>query len=189
MAHAHNQARGFRLFPRVRLKAAKMADQTRELWNFQELPDVRNTPFPAYLTARSALPDIPLAAGICFGARTEDFWRSPTRRADRVSIASKRSPPQPTKVSWFSVLSVRSAAGGFLAALWRTSRSSRFVRHGRPITSASYLVSDVRYIRQLEVGVFVLTVSGDRSDEDAAVLGKGMNEIQGIWRECGVTVH
>jgi hypothetical protein len=45
MAHAHNQAPGFRLFPRVRLKATKMDDRTLELWNFQDLPDLRNTPF------------------------------------------------------------------------------------------------------------------------------------------------
>ena len=47
MAHAHNQAPGFRLFPRMRLKTAKMGDRTfeLELWNFQDLPDVRNTPF------------------------------------------------------------------------------------------------------------------------------------------------
>lgn len=92
MAHAHNQAPGFRLFPRMRLKTAKMGDRTLELWNFQDLPDVRNTPFPDYLTARSALPDIPLAAGYCLRARTADFWRNPTRRADQVSIASKNSP-------------------------------------------------------------------------------------------------
>jgi hypothetical protein len=85
MAHARNQVPGFRLFPRMRLKTAKMGDQTGEFWDFEDLPDVRNARFPAYLAARSALPDIALATGICF-RRTADFSRSPRCRADHVSI-------------------------------------------------------------------------------------------------------
>jgi hypothetical protein len=68
MAHARNQAPGFRLFPRMRLKTAKMGDQTGEFWDFEDLPDVRNARFPAYLAARSALPDIALATGILLSA-------------------------------------------------------------------------------------------------------------------------
>jgi hypothetical protein len=43
MAHAHNQAPGFTLLPRMRLKTAKMGDRTLELWNFQDLPDAEHT--------------------------------------------------------------------------------------------------------------------------------------------------
>jgi hypothetical protein len=76
MAHAHNQAPGFRLFPRVRLKATKMDDRTLELWNFQRPSDLRNTPFPT-ISRRSRTPRHPPCSRMLFKGENGRFSAEP----------------------------------------------------------------------------------------------------------------
>ena len=69
---------------------------------FKTLPDVRNTPFPDYLTARSALPTGPRCSRILFigRERPRDFWRNPTASSQTRSKHPRSRefpPPQPSR--------------------------------------------------------------------------------------------